>query len=524
MSGNLRRGYGRPLLVLRSVLDRAPNLCKMRRHLKTLCLWLLLLCLSITLFNNAARKPFWFDEIVTLRIAQCHLGPEMWHANTVGFDLTPPAIFVATRLSEMAFGRGPIPSRLPSILSGLVVLFCVFHVSSRMGGAAAGFAALFLLSASEEFWYFTEARAYALMMAGVMVAWVSWQRRVANASPRSLQLLGIFLGLAIALASHMWAVVVPACFVASAIARRLSIKVLDVAALAAMIAPSLVALSYLPLVAVARRIQFGGLLYTAYLGVAYKTTMNNMPYILLACAVVFVVRMSFFPTTPVSGSSTQNGLSVEDIVLALSLVLSPVLICAITRLMHSAFMERYVLVAVLGLTVLVAQTFSFFARKARNTCYALLFVIGLGVSAYSIGSITRDWHVQHPLGPELSLISQVAGSNEPVVYGSGVSFLQEDYYATPEMATRLVFVADRELAKRIIGTDGLDSTFTLGREYLSLRGRIVSYKELQSTYRSFWLIDSTNPLNWISEKLRADGADIRALNIPDTRISHVTLR
>jgi hypothetical protein len=174
--------------------------------------------------------------------------------------------------------------------------------------------------------------------------------------------------------------------------------------------------------------------------------------------------------------------------------------------------------------VLVAQTFSFFARKAPNTCYALLFVFGLGVSAYSIGSITRDWHVQHPLAPELSSISQVAGSNEPVVYSSGLSFLEEDYYATPEMAARLVYVADRELAKRIIGTDGVDLTFTLGREYLSLRGRIVSYKDLQSTYRSFWLIDSSSPLNWISEKLRADGADIRALNISDTRISHVTLR
>src|ERR1039457_6330517 len=116
----------------------------MRRHFKTASLWLLFLFIGLTLFSSAARKPFWFRSIFTLRLAQCHQGPEMWHALTAGVEFNPPGIYVATRWSEMVFGRGPMSSRLPSILSGLIVLFCAFQVASRRFGTSAGYWALFL--------------------------------------------------------------------------------------------------------------------------------------------------------------------------------------------------------------------------------------------------------------------------------------------------------------------------------------------------------------------------------------------
>ena len=498
---------------------------RIQKHLKSACFWLLLLFIGIVLFSRAARKPFWFDEFVTLAIAQSRFGPEMWQAGSAGFDFNPPAIFVATRLSEMAFGRGPVSSRLPSILSGLIVLFCAFKVSSRGGGAAAGFGVLFLLCFSGAFIYFTEARGYALVMAGVMIAWVSWQDRVYNASHRPLQLLGIFLGLTLALASHMWAIVVPGCFLASAIAHWLRNKTLDVGAVGAMIAPGMVVLSYLPLVAGTRGILLGGEIFKESLNDAYALALTHVPHLLFVFALIFAAHALFFQRNLDNESSQpRSALTPEDTVLALCLVCAPVAIYAITKLMHSAFFPRYALVAALGLTVLLAQLFSYFAQRARTTCYAVLFVLGLGLSAYSIRSVTQSWNAPNPLGPELSSLSQVGGTNEPVIYCSGLDFMQADYYATPEMAARLLYVADRQIARRIIGTDGVDAVYTLGRDYLKLRGRVVSYPELESTYRSFWLVgDSLNPFNWIGEKLREDGADIRALNIPNTRIFHVTL-
>jgi hypothetical protein len=96
---------------------------------------------------------------------------------------------------------------------------------------------------SRAFFYFIEARGYALVMAGLMIAWVSWQGLVDNAPHRPIRLLGVFAGLTLALVSHMWALVTPACFLASATCRWLRTKTFDTAAMIAMVAPGLVIIS-----------------------------------------------------------------------------------------------------------------------------------------------------------------------------------------------------------------------------------------------------------------------------------------
>src|SRR5216684_3481138 len=120
----------------------------MRARLKIICLSLVLLIVAVSLAGQAARKPFWFDEILTLRVADCGPTLEMWRAMTAGFEYNPPGPYLATQVSEKLFGRGPISSRLYALVSGVVVLLGVFVVASRSGGTAAGFLALFLLYVS----------------------------------------------------------------------------------------------------------------------------------------------------------------------------------------------------------------------------------------------------------------------------------------------------------------------------------------------------------------------------------------
>lgn len=498
----------------------------MRRYLKHVCLCIVLILAGIVLFQRAATKPFWFDEIITLRIAQCPLGPQMWNAITSGIDFTPPAIHVATRLSELTFGRGPIFSRLPSIVSGLFVLFFAFQVSARAGGTAAGFWSLFLLCFSQVFVYFTEARGYALVMAGTMLAWFSWQGLIANTGRRWLGLFGISAGLSLALVSHMWSLVIPPCFVASAMARRLRGKAIDVSAVAAMIAPGILVLTYEPIVASARRLRFGGGMYFGTtLAQAYRTSLEHLPLLLIACVVVFAIDL-LLPHREGSQpySRPANKFLLGDGVLAACLVCAPAGIYVAAKLMHTAFMSRYALVAVLGSAFLLSQLLAFLGARSRVGPYTLPLILGVGLFVYAIHSVLAGWRVRNPLGPELTWLAQSRSNTEPIVLSSGLEFLQADYYAPAALASRLAYVADRDLAKQFVGTDGMDSTFVLGGKYLMLRGRVVSYAELRRNYRNFWLVsDSTFVLNWLSDKLRADGADIRALDVPFTRISHVTI-
>jgi heme/copper-type cytochrome/quinol oxidase subunit 3 len=424
----------------------------------------------------------------------------------------------------MAFGRGPISSRLPSILSGLIVLFCAFQVASRRFGAAAGYWALFLVFFSGALVYFTEARGYALVLAGVMIAWSSWQGLVDNAQHRPVRLLGVFSGLILALASHMWALLIPACFVASAICRWLRTKTLDTGALGAMITPCLLIVSYRPIIAASRGIRFGERsFHTSLAGTAYSI-LHFVPYFVTVCVMVLLADSLLFPRKPDKEDfQPESTLPPEDVVLALSLMCLPAAIWAITKLMHSAFVPRYALAAILGLAFVLAQMLAFLAQRARTSSYALLMVFGLGLSAYSIRSVMQGWHLQNPVAQELASIPQNGGNSELIVYNTGGAFLTADYYATPEMASRLAFVADRQLAYQISGTDGVDSAFVLGSRHLALRGRVISYAELEQFHRSFWFIaGDKDQFDWISEKLRSAGVDMRALDVPNTRIFYVT--
>ena len=45
---------------------------------------------------------------------------------------------------------------------------------------------------SRAFSYFFEARAYAFVLAGVMIAWVAWQRLMDNSAQRLLNVFGVF--------------------------------------------------------------------------------------------------------------------------------------------------------------------------------------------------------------------------------------------------------------------------------------------------------------------------------------------
>ncbi len=47
---------------------------------------------------GAAHRPFWFDELFTLTIANQPSLHDLWHAVTRGFDSAPPFFYLVERL------------------------------------------------------------------------------------------------------------------------------------------------------------------------------------------------------------------------------------------------------------------------------------------------------------------------------------------------------------------------------------------------------------------------------------------
>ncbi|MGA8596798.1 MAG: glycosyltransferase family 39 protein, partial [Bryobacteraceae bacterium] len=523
---------------------------------------LVLIVVGLNLASRAAEKPFWFDEILTLRVARQPIGRPMWRAMTAGFEFNPPAIYVATQISEKLFGRGSVTSRLPAILAGIAVFFCAYCIAARTGGAVTGFWAMLFLAASGLMSYFYEARGYALVLAGTMLSWLSWQH-LPKARHRPIALAGIVVGLLVALASHMWAFVIPGCFVAGEITRWIRTGSRDPRSLAAIMAPLIVAFTYPPLVAATRGIHFGGPVYNNSLLLGYMLTLYKLPVLWVVCTIVLAAATLFSRNSLASsvelrsakgatrgtlwtelprrqtekelagssGAAEQahrtfgarcaqlrpetapvlreffNGAAVEDTVLALSLAMAPVAIWAMTGVVHTNFMTRYCLIAGLGFAFMLAQFLASFSGWAHRAVTGLLMAVGLAFTGQTIhGVLVRDaWHTKSPLTGIFASLGKFAKGDQPIVYSNGIDFLQADYYAPPALAKRFAYVADRQLEIKFTNTDGVDSAFLLGPPYLKLRGKIISYADLRGFQGGFWLVGASSPpndvLNWIDQKL-----------------------
>ena len=126
---------------------------------------------------GAAHRPFWFDELFTLTIANQPSLHDLWHAVTRGFDSAPPFFYLVERLALKVTSNKEVALRLPSILAFPCTLICVFvYAKKRNGELIACLCALLLLSTILFHTYSIEARAYSMMIACIAFALVCYQR------------------------------------------------------------------------------------------------------------------------------------------------------------------------------------------------------------------------------------------------------------------------------------------------------------------------------------------------------------
>jgi len=117
--------------------------------------------------HGVADKPFWIDEVTTIRRSMLGL-PEMIRASLTFHQM--PAYFVVTSWM-LPFGVDEFWVRLPAMLFGALSCALAFGVARTLGGMAAGLAAGLLVAFSPPMvQYGQEARSYTMMMCAILVA------------------------------------------------------------------------------------------------------------------------------------------------------------------------------------------------------------------------------------------------------------------------------------------------------------------------------------------------------------------
>lgn len=149
-------------------------------------------------------KPLWFDELFTYYMAQLTISGQI-SALRSGIETNPPGFPWLVRMSQALLGASELATRLPAMVS--YYLFCVllFVFVRRRLATPVAWVALVLPLGLAAYAFAYEARAYSLMLAAAMAAFLGWQNRLLRIAPRAgLVLIG--LGTLAGILGHYFAV------------------------------------------------------------------------------------------------------------------------------------------------------------------------------------------------------------------------------------------------------------------------------------------------------------------------------
>jgi hypothetical protein len=383
---------------------------------------------------TAARRPLWYDELMTYHLVCQPDLSTFWRALSDGTDLNPPLHHLAARAVTTLLGRGPLTLRLPSMVGFGLMIGCLYAIVCRRGGSAAACVALLLPFTTRAYRYAFEARPYGLMMGFSALALYCWQTAAADRR-RSLALVGLALSLAAAISTHFYTVLVFLCLALGELVRTGSRRRLDFAIWFAFAVGALPLAFFLPVIAAARARtdDFWGQPSLTKCFDFYSWLISTealFPLLVLSlvsiCMVRFARRQPNQPDQAIGDS--VKGLPSHEWAAIVAFTMIPLFLHVMALTVTNAFTERYALPAVIGISVLVALQVDWRGRGRRAALVpALLLVVWVGfvqVLVYRRVSTERDAYSR--LARDLERADR---SDLPIVVADARDYLQLLYLA-----------------------------------------------------------------------------------------------
>jgi len=453
----------------------------------------------------AARAQLWNDELYTWYFAQLPTMGDVWDELSTGVEQIPPFYYVLTRASLAVFGDGQLALRIPSLLGFLLACGCLFAVVARRTNAWYGLVAALVPLATGAAPYAWEARPYALVVGFAAAALLCHQLRTDDVRPR-LAVVGLALALAGATAVHYYgALVVLPILLAEAV--RVSMRRhVDRAVVAALFAPIVPLAISVPLLREARR--YAGAFWTEFdLGSAPEF------FVFLLRAEVF--SPSRIPTwLGIGFAAVALGATLvvllrrprgaqTEVAAAVGFLLLPLVGVLVGELVTGAYVERYVLAAVIAPALLLPLALHRIAGGRRLVAIAAAAVLTLW-----IGVLFQYWH--RDIGVDIdrrerlvAFLQQHSSNETPVAIAHPHDYLELAHYAPTSLAGRLIRLSDPERSLLYTGSRSTEDGLVVLAAFAPLR--VVAYDQQRTPFLLLRTVRG-EARDWIEPALDADGA------------------
>jgi len=469
------------------------------------------------------------DEFFVLQTDSAATVSQFIHIQrTTPISLDPLTYHLLAHASMRIFGANAFALRLPAFLGYLLMQVCLFVFVRRIVGDRAGIFALAFPALTATLFYSAEARPYGLLLGLYALTLVAWQaaigfERDGMTKNRWPALVLLALSIALTLNAHYFGVLllIPLC--AAELARTVHRRHIDFPVAAAILlgmAGIVFALPFQSAAAEFRQHYYnGGVVGVRAISQAYRSLFVDYTHTSLGtqrfAAILFVICALALIAACVRRH--RNGtlpLPFPESVFVFTLAALPFFGFLLARFVTHSIEVRYVLGAVIGITVLLAAVLAPTLRSNANYALtvALLFFAILTTGMYRIYAETRASNEIRDsliLSPEQKAAVLASPSQLLYIQDMGhfevASYYEPDLIVTSHMA--LLYSRDEEL--RWDEHDTISLTATHMRAFTGFT--IIPWDRLRAQPGPYVLILVHGGWDWTDEALAEAHAEITPL-------------
>jgi 4-amino-4-deoxy-L-arabinose transferase-like glycosyltransferase len=451
-------------------------------------------------------------------------------------SLDPLVYHLLAHAAMRVFGVGAFALRLPALLGYLLMQVCLFLFVRRLADERAGIFALAFPAITATLFYSAEGRPYGLLLGFYALTLWSWQtairRSATTAGDPSFRdsiakgwgaLMLLALAIALTLNSHYFGILllIPLC--AAELSRTIQRRLLDLPVIAAIVAGMAAIVFALPFQQPAAEFRKhyynGGTVSLHAVTQSYRALFVDYTHTSLSTQRVVAIAFVVFALALIAGcvyrlkrSSTE--LPRAEIVFAAVLAALPFFGYLLARFATHSIEVRYVLGAIIGVSVLLAITLAPVFRRelAWRITLALLFIaIGVSGMLRIHAEIRTTEAVLASLVPSQQLKAAILASPDQLLYVQDMGHFEVASYYSPDAFVRshmaLLYSRDEEL--RWDQHDTVSLTAMHMRFFTGFP--IVQYEQLRTQPGPHVLVLFHSGWDWTDQALAEDHAQTAPL-------------
>jgi hypothetical protein len=464
----------------------------------------------------AAHKLLWDDEFFTLYISATPGWHEIINAISTGADQHPPSFYYLTHIFFDAFRMSHITVRLPEILAYWLMCVLLYLLIRHLLGNTWGILGMLLpLSFEGMYYYASEARGYALLLAFSALALLSWIR-VAEGFRRRLFLPLLAFGLAAAVASHYYGVLMALALGLAEVFRTYQRRKVDLPVWIAFAATLVPLIAFFPVIRSSQ--QYVGHFWARpqwrRVFVFFPTMLGSFLNVLIGASAFAVWLKSRQPRE--ADTANSHRLPTWIVIAVVNVSLIPCFAIVMAKTVTHGYTDRYAIPGTIGACILCTYLL-YRLSDARGLLAPVCIVLSLvtySLNAYSYAY--SAWGASSDLRDIRYYLDHQA-STGPVVVAEITVFHRLSFYAPAQLRRRLVYVADPDSSVKYLHQDTVDRGLLALRPWFPLN--VVPARQYVEAHPSFWVYGYVvGEWSWLTYDLANPALDTKLIGRKDWRL------